>query len=87
VPAPGVENAVIANYSDSEWLYENIAYYVYPVDTSTPDTVAVARFWSPRNRHHFYTADAGEAQYVKDHYDDATWTFESDAFRVPAAAP
>ncbi len=80
---------VIAAYTDDEWQYEGVAYYVIPVDLDVPGSQAVARFWSARSGHHFYTADAGEADAVKTRYPPDVWAFEGDAFRVfpvPAAA-
>lgn len=74
---------VIATWPD-DWSYEGVAYYVYPIDSTVPDTTPMYRFWSPRFLHHFYTAENGERDRVirlwpKD------WAYEGDRFRVPAA--
>lgn len=80
-------DVVVANYTDDEWLYEGIAFYVYPTSPVVSDSDAVARFWSQQNRHHFYTSDAAEAEYVKGNYPSHVWSFEGDNFRVPSATP
>ncbi|WP_167044899.1 hypothetical protein [Salinibacterium sp. ZJ454] len=81
------KNLVIANYDDSTWLFEGVAYYVYPATSSILDTRAVSRFWSPQNRHHFYTANDHEAELVKTTYPPHIWTYENQSFRVPSSAP
>ncbi len=80
------KNQVIANYDDATWLFEGIAYYVYPVDPAYVGTVTVARFWSQDNKHHFYTASAAERDQVIATYPDHEWAPEGDAFRVPSSA-
>ncbi len=45
-------DAVIAKWS-ADWKFEGVAYYVYPIDSSVPDTVAMSRFWSGKFSHHF----------------------------------
>lgn len=77
-------NATIANFPASTWTYEGVAYYVYPGDTPVEGTVAVSRFWSPRNQHHFYTASVAEKNSVITGYPASVWTYEGDTFRVPA---
>lgn len=77
---------VIANYDDYTWLFEGIAYYVYPADYTATPTLDVARFWSPSYRHHFYTASAAEADGVRRTLADV-WTYEGTAFRVPTSTP
>jgi hypothetical protein len=74
---------VIADFDDSVWTFEGVAYYVYPTDTTVPSTKLVSRFWSPDNRHHFYTADASERDIVINNYPDNVWTYEGPRFRVP----
>jgi parallel beta-helix repeat protein len=76
------KDSVIANYPDNVWLYEGIAYYVYPLDTALASR-AVWRFWSPDNRHHFYTASQAESDYVRANYPAHEWTFEGPNFKVP----
>jgi hypothetical protein len=65
------------------WAYEGVAYYVYPVESDEPGTVPVARFWSPLNSHHFYTADPVERDRVIRLWPSPIWDYEGDAFRVP----
>lgn len=79
------KDSVIASYSRDIWTYEGVAYYVYPSDTVEPDSIPVARFWSPTNQHHFYTANDQEAQVVKQQYPAHIWTYEGINFRVPAS--
>ena len=83
----GERDTVIATYDDETWHFEGIAFYVYPSTTANAGTRTVARFWSDGFRHHFYTADATEAAYVKANYPSNVWRFEADAFKVPVAAP
>ncbi len=80
------KDLVIAIYDDATWLFEGIAYYVYPVEPAYLDTVTVARFWSQDNKHHFYTASAAERDQVIAIYPDHQWAYEQDAFRVPSSA-
>jgi len=82
--AEAEKNAVIADYDDATWTFENTAYFVYPVDASVANSLPVARFWSPTNRHHFYTASAEEAARVK-LYPADVWTYERFDFRVPSS--
>jgi hypothetical protein len=65
------------------WSYEGVGYYVYPLDTTEPSTVRVARFWSPRNSHHFYTSDPVERDRVIRTWPSPIWDYEGDMFRVP----
>ena len=77
------KNSVIASYPTSTWSSEGVAFYVYPSDTTLTGTVAVSRFWSPTNRHHFYTASVAEKSSVIANYPSSIWTYEGDSFRVP----
>ncbi|OWP22622.1 hypothetical protein CBF90_06940 [Microbacterium sp. AISO3] len=65
------------------WAYEGVAFNVYPTDSPVPNTVTVARFWSPSARHHFYTASAEERDRVITRWPDV-WQYEGPSFRVPA---
>lgn len=76
------KDLVIDKYSDEEYLYEGVAYYVYPLDTAASSN-AVFRFWSRNTGHHFYTASAAERDYVIQTSDDNTWHYEGPNFRVP----
>ena len=79
----GEKNSVINDYDDFTWTYEGVAFYVYPSDFTALPTLSVARFWSPQNQHHFYTASAQEAQVVRENYPARIWTYEGENFRVP----
>lgn len=52
----------------------------------TPNTTPISRFYSPLLKHHLFTADANEAEYIKSHYPSSIWTFETTAFKVKATA-
>lgn len=80
---PDEKDFVIENYPPEIWTYENIAYYVYPEESTAPFTMTVARFWSDQNRHHFYTANADEREHVIATYRPEEWTYEGNNFRVP----
>ena len=73
---------VIATYPETVWKYEGVGYYVYPLD-STVASLAVYRFWSPDNKHHFYTASQAESNYVQATYPTHVWSYEGSVFRVP----
>ena len=77
---PSERDYIIANYTDNQWHYEGIAYYV--LDLSSPTGSTVYRFWSPVFMHHFYTADAGERDYVQATM-STTWVYEGPRFKVP----
>jgi hypothetical protein len=79
------KDEIIANYPASTWAYEGVAFYVYPADSTVPETLAVSRFWSPRSQHHFYTASVQEKDLVISSYPAYIWTYEGDNFRVPAS--
>ncbi len=74
------KNYVINHYDDYVWKYEGIAYYAY--STQQSNTKPVYRFWSKKNRHHFYTASEDEKNYVISHYDDYVWKYEGMAWYV-----
>jgi len=79
-------DSIIATYSTNEWHYEGIAYYVFPANTTTTGTSAVARFWSSDFKQHFYTANADEAAFTKTHYALNVWQYERDDFAIPTAS-
>lgn len=81
------KNSIVAGYPASTWSFEGVAFYVYPPNTSVTGTVAVSRFWSPTNQHHFYTASIAEKNSVIANYPAAIWTYEGDTFRVPSGSP
>ncbi len=76
------KNYVINHYDDYIWKYEGIAYYAYP--TQQPNTKPVYRFWSKKNKHHFYTASEEEKNLVISKYDDYVWKYEGEAWYVPS---
>ncbi|NYG20119.1 hypothetical protein BJY17_000866 [Agromyces hippuratus] len=47
--------------------------------------MAVTRFWSPKKRHHFYTADPVERDTVLRLWPSPIWDYEGEVFRVPTA--
>jgi hypothetical protein len=80
-----IERDYIKTTWPTTWSYEGTAYYVYPVDSTSPNTVSVARFWSPTLRTHFYTDDPTERNTVLANWPN-TWSYEDNEFRVPAPA-
>lgn len=79
------KNQVIANYPDEEWLYEQVAFYVYPGNSAVVGGRVVYRFWSEQNKHHFYTASAAERDQVIAQYSDFEWLYEGPQFVTPPA--
>jgi parallel beta-helix repeat protein len=71
---------VIRDYPDEVWLYENVGYYVYPVQAL--NSRGVVRFWNAGSRHHFYTANAAEATYIQANQ-SAEYAYEGQQFNVP----
>jgi hypothetical protein len=65
---------VIANYSDYEWLYEDVAWYVYPTPTALNP---VYRFYSKKNRSHFYTISTSEKNNLILNNAPEAWKYES----------
>jgi hypothetical protein len=64
------------------WNYENVAYYVYPLGTGIQSR-EVYRFWSPDNKHHFYTASAAESVGIQNSFPSNVWSYEGPNFQVP----
>lgn len=64
------------------WNYENVAYYVYPLGTGKQSR-EVYRFWSPDNKHHFYTASAAESVGIQRSFPLNVWSYEGPNFQVP----
>lgn len=79
------KNQILANYPPSIWTLENVAFFVYPADSTKPGTIALSRFWSPQNQHHFYTSSTTEKNSIIANYPARIWTYEGDTFRVPAS--
>lgn len=73
---------VAAIYDENAWKYEGIAYTAFtePGENRIP----VYRFWSNRNRAHFYTASEVEKDSVINIYasDPDGWSYESIGFYV-----
>ncbi|WP_231579230.1 hypothetical protein [Microbacterium oxydans] len=78
----GEKNLVIEKWSDT-WSFEGVAYYVFPPNSSIPDTSPVFRFWGAGVSHHFYTASNAERDNVISRWPN-TWSYESERFRVPS---
>jgi hypothetical protein len=65
---------VIDIYTDYEWKYEGIAWYAY--DVPHDDALPIYRFWSAKNRSHFYTISEEEKDGVIAKYTDYEWKYE-----------
>lgn len=78
----GEKNSLQSNPTSSNWQYEGVAYWVYPETTSQPNET-VFRFWSPANKHHFYTSSVAERNYIQQTYPSQEWTYEGQRFAVP----
>ena len=77
---------VMLKYSNSEWKYEGEAYKVN--DCTDTASSKVYRFWSPNNKHHFYTISETEKKWVDDTFTDAEWTLEGVHFvLIPQLLP
>lgn len=74
------KQAVINNYSDDVWRYEGVVYCAY--DQMASDRLPVYRFWSNKNKGHFYTTNDVEKQAVIDNYPDDVWRYEGIAYYV-----
>jgi parallel beta-helix repeat protein/predicted outer membrane repeat protein len=70
------------DYPPSEWTYEEIAFYVYPLGTAIQSR-AVYRFWSPSAKQHFYTASPDESAEIQRTFPPSTWTYEGPNFNIP----
>ncbi|MCI5192798.1 MAG: hypothetical protein D3915_06675 [Candidatus Electrothrix sp. AU1_5] len=67
-------DAVIEKYTDYEWLYEGVAWYVYPTPTALNP---VYRFYSKKNRSHFYTISTSEKNNLILNNAPEAWKYES----------
>lgn len=73
---------VIDNYPDDVWLFEGVAYYVYPLEYNGGNSSVVYRFWSNRLRRHFFTANENEKNFIIQNLSN-TYTFEGAAWQIP----
>ena len=62
---------------DGGWVYEGVAYYVYPEDNAR-NSVPVYRFWSEKHGHHFFTASDDEKEDLI--FGSEDWGYEGIAF-------
>ncbi len=76
------KNYIIENYAENVWKYEGTAYYAYLSSKSA--TKPVYRFWSAKNKHHFYTVSEAEKDYIIATYDEHVWSYERIAWYVPS---
>jgi hypothetical protein len=61
------------------WVFEGVAFYVYPSGLQPAMTYPVYRFWSPVRGGHFYTADESEKENLIAKY-SRVWTYEGIAW-------
>jgi hypothetical protein len=73
-------NHVMKTYSEKEWKFEGKAFCAY--SSSATDRMPVYRFWSEKNKGHFYTASESEKKHVDDTYSDFEWKYEGIAYYV-----
>ncbi len=71
---------ILNRYSQNEWRYEGAAYKT--VARGGGNANPVYRFYSPRNRSHFYTAFASERDHIRRTYPESDWRYEGIAFYV-----
>jgi hypothetical protein len=77
---------IIATYPEDVWKYERIAYYAYAPGEQPEGAKPVYRFWSPKNRRHFYTISENEKDNIIANYPEEVWRYERIAwyaFDVP----
>lgn len=73
---------VIDNYDDETWLFEGVAYYVYPLEYTGGSSRTVYRFWSNKLKRHFFTANEDEKQNIINNL-SGTYEFEGAAWQIP----
>jgi sugar lactone lactonase YvrE len=69
---------LIDTYTDFQWKYEGVAYYVY--EDSFSASAPVYRFYSKQNRAHFFTDSLSERDKVIDTFTDFQWKYEGTAW-------
>jgi len=62
-------------YPDNVWRYEHPAYCAET--SASGSNTALHRFWSDEKQGHFYTASAGEKDYIIANYPTNVWKYES----------
>lgn len=67
-------------YPDNVWRYEAPAYCAET--SSNGSNTALYRFWSDEKQGHFYTASAGERDYITASYPANVWRYESVGYYV-----
>ncbi len=75
-------DSIRATYTDQQWRYEGISFYVYPTSYSSSSRT-VYRFWSPQNRAHFFTSSSSERDAIRATYTDQQWRYEGASWKVP----
>ncbi|MFC1853642.1 M6 family metalloprotease domain-containing protein [candidate division CSSED10-310 bacterium] len=68
------KDAIIAQYSDSMWRLEGIAWYCFTARET--GTLPVYRFWSAQNLSHFYTINEAEKDFIQSQYSSDWWQFQ-----------
>jgi hypothetical protein len=74
------KDSIIATYAEEVWRYERIAYYAYAADEQPDGAKPVYRFWSARNRRHFYTISEEEKNSILANYPEEVWGYEGIAW-------
>lgn len=72
-------NRFIDQYDDKTWKFEGEAFKA--ADSSDPGAIPVYRFWGPKTKSYFYTANPGEKEEVIRKYPN-DWTYEGVKFYV-----
>lgn len=67
-------------YPDNVWHYEHPAYCAET--SASGSNTALYRFWSNEKQGHFYTASAGEKDYIVANYPENVWKYESIGYYV-----
>ncbi|XLQ20246.1 MAG: SpoIID/LytB domain-containing protein [Candidatus Moraniibacteriota bacterium] len=67
----------------AEWRYEGVAYYV---PTSSSNNLPIYRFYSPKNKSHFFTKSKSEKDAIIKKYPTTEWRYEGVAYYVPKSS-
>ena len=76
------EKEYIINNYQGWWGYEGVGWYAYAFDGQ--GRKPIFRFWSDMYQSHFYTGNAGERDYIVQHY--PAWNYEGVAWYAPTEA-